>query len=157
MKYRIEHDSLGDVKVPEDRLWGAQTQRSHDNFKIGTGIETMPDEIIKAFGVIKKAAAMANRNVKCTICANVTLRSKMMMTASVDAIILIALPTIWTFAQSGTTKSRISSEMPFFLQQSSVTGITADEEAMERPVRYAGAMFQRHRNGFFPAIIPATV
>lgn len=58
MKYRIEKDSLGQVKVPEDKLWGAQTQRSLANFKIGT--EKMPDEIIRAFALIKKAAASTN-------------------------------------------------------------------------------------------------
>ena len=42
MEYRIEHDSMGEMKVPADRLWGAQTQRSHENFEIGVGIETMP-------------------------------------------------------------------------------------------------------------------
>ena len=60
MKYRIEHDSMGEVKVPENCLWGAQTQRSHDNFRIGAGIETMPTEIIHAFGILKKASAIAN-------------------------------------------------------------------------------------------------
>ncbi len=60
MEYRIEHDSMGEVKVPADRYWGAQTQRSHENFEIGVGIETMPAEIIHAFGVLKKAAAIAN-------------------------------------------------------------------------------------------------
>ena len=44
MDYRIEHDSMGEVKVPADRLWAAQTQRSHENFKIGVDIETMPRE-----------------------------------------------------------------------------------------------------------------
>ena len=58
--YRTEHDSMGEVRVPADRLWGAQTQRSHENFPIGVGIETMPAEIIHAFGILKKAAAGAN-------------------------------------------------------------------------------------------------
>lgn len=60
MNYRIEHDSMGEMRVPEDRLWGAQTQRSVQNFQIGVGIETMPAEIIHAFGILKKAAAMTN-------------------------------------------------------------------------------------------------
>ena len=60
MVYRIEHDSMGEVRVPADRYWGAQTQRSHENFPIGAGIETMPREITRAFGVLKQAAAMAN-------------------------------------------------------------------------------------------------
>ena len=59
MEYRTEHDSMGEIKVPADRLWAAQTQRSHENFEIGVGIETMPMEIIHAFGVLKKAAAVA--------------------------------------------------------------------------------------------------
>ena len=60
MQYRSEHDSMGEVLVPKDAYWGAQTERSRQNFKIGAGIETMPDEIIHAFGVLKKAAARAN-------------------------------------------------------------------------------------------------
>jgi len=58
MKYRIEHDTMGEVRVPADRYWGAQTQRSFENFKIGT--QRMPEEIIHAFGILKKAAAQAN-------------------------------------------------------------------------------------------------
>ena len=64
MEYRIEHDSMGEVKVPSDKLWAAQTQRSHENFEIGVGIETMPAEIIHAFGVLKKAAAIANNALR---------------------------------------------------------------------------------------------
>ncbi|MBO5274974.1 MAG: class II fumarate hydratase [Clostridia bacterium] len=64
MDYRIEHDSMGEVKVPCDRLWAAQTQRSHENFEIGVDIETMPREITHAFGILKKAAAMANHALK---------------------------------------------------------------------------------------------
>ena len=60
MDYRIEHDSMGEVKVPADKLWGAQTERSHENFEIGVGIETMPAEIVHAFGILKKAAALTN-------------------------------------------------------------------------------------------------
>ena len=64
MDYRIEHDSMGEVKVPADKYWGAQTQRSVENFPIGVGIETMPREIIEAFGILKKAAAQANHALK---------------------------------------------------------------------------------------------
>ncbi len=64
MDYRIEHDSMGEVRVPADRLWAAQTQRSHENFPIGVGIETMPMEIIHAFGILKKAAAITNNELK---------------------------------------------------------------------------------------------
>ena len=58
MEYKIEHDSLGEVRVPKDRYWGAQTQRSFENFPIGT--EKMPKEIIRAFAILKKSAAFAN-------------------------------------------------------------------------------------------------
>lgn len=57
-KWRVEHDSMGEMRVPADALWGAQTQRSHENFPIGT--ETMPRGIVRAFAVLKKAAAQAN-------------------------------------------------------------------------------------------------
>ena len=63
-EYRIEHDYMGEVKVPADRYWGAQTERSRGNFPIGVGKETMPEEIIHAFGLLKKAAARANRALK---------------------------------------------------------------------------------------------
>ncbi|MCD7796063.1 MAG: class II fumarate hydratase [Clostridiales bacterium] len=80
MNYRIEHDSMGEVKVPADKYWAAQTQRSYENFKIGAGIETMPREITHAFGILKKAAAISNNKLKpkkmtdekknavCTVC-----------------------------------------------------------------------------------------
>ncbi len=64
MEYRIEHDSMGEIRVPADRYWGAQTQRSCQNFRIGVGLETMPAEIIRAFGVLKRAAAIANNRLK---------------------------------------------------------------------------------------------
>ena len=64
MEYRIEHDSMGEVQVPADKYWAAQTERSRGNFRIGVDIETMPREITKAFGVLKKAAAMANNILK---------------------------------------------------------------------------------------------
>ena len=64
MEYRIEHDSMGEVRVPADRYWAAQTERSHENFRIGVGIEVMPREITHAFGILKKAAAMANNALK---------------------------------------------------------------------------------------------
>ena len=59
--YRIEKDSLGEVKVSSDKLWGAQTQRSLQNFEIG--LEKMPSEIIQAFAILKKAAAKANKSL----------------------------------------------------------------------------------------------
>lgn len=60
MEYRIEKDSLGDVQVPADKYWGAQTERSRNNFKIGDSKQQMPLEIIKGFAYLKKAAAYTN-------------------------------------------------------------------------------------------------
>ena len=61
MDYRIEKDSMGEIEVQADRLWGAQTQRSLQNFRIGT--EKMPTELITAFAYLKKAAALVNENL----------------------------------------------------------------------------------------------
>ncbi|WP_058303173.1 class II fumarate hydratase [Gorillibacterium timonense] len=58
MEYRMEKDTMGEIKVPADKLWGAQTQRSSENFRIGT--ERMPLEVIRAFALLKKAAALVN-------------------------------------------------------------------------------------------------
>ncbi|MBQ9085589.1 MAG: class II fumarate hydratase [Clostridia bacterium] len=64
MKYRTEHDSMGEIQVPAHCLWGAQTQRSVEHFRIGVGQETMPKEIIHAFGILKKAAARVNHRLQ---------------------------------------------------------------------------------------------
>lgn len=61
MEYRIEKDSMGEMKVPVNAYWGAQTQRSYENFKIGT--EKMPKEITYAFAILKKAVAQANHRL----------------------------------------------------------------------------------------------
>ncbi|CAG7629155.1 class II fumarate hydratase [Paenibacillus allorhizosphaerae] len=61
MDYRIERDTMGEIRVPADKLWGAQTQRSSENFRIGT--ERMPMEVVQAFALLKKAAAEANRKL----------------------------------------------------------------------------------------------
>src|SRR5688572_28829050 len=60
MEYRIEKDTMGEVKVPADAIYGAQTQRSIENFKIAQDINPMPKEIIRAFAYLKKAAALTN-------------------------------------------------------------------------------------------------
>ena len=62
MKYRIEKDTMGEVKVPSDKLWGAQTERSRNNFKIGPSA-SMPIEVIYGFAYLKKAAAYANHEL----------------------------------------------------------------------------------------------
>jgi len=61
MEYRIEKDSMGEVKVPADKLWGAQTQRSYENFCIGT--EKIPYELVEVFGILKRAAAAVNKEL----------------------------------------------------------------------------------------------
>ena len=61
MEYRIEHDTMGEVRVPAEKYWGAQTQRSFENFKIG--VEKMPAEVIRAFAVLKHGAAIANHQL----------------------------------------------------------------------------------------------
>ncbi len=61
MNYRVETDSMGEVKVPADKYWGAQTQRALENFKIGG--DQFPPEFIRAFGILKKAAALVNQEV----------------------------------------------------------------------------------------------
>ncbi|MGB7998817.1 MAG: class II fumarate hydratase [Anaerobacillus sp.] len=61
MDYRIERDTIGEIKVPADKMWGAQTQRSKQNFKIGN--EQMPLEVVKAFAILKKSAALANQRL----------------------------------------------------------------------------------------------
>ena len=61
MEYRIEHDSMGQMRVPADRYWGAQTQRSLENFRIST--EKIPMEVIRAFGYLKKASALVNHDL----------------------------------------------------------------------------------------------
>lgn len=60
MDYRIEHDTMGEVQVPAEKYWGAQTERSRNNFKIGDFKQTMPLEIVRGFAILKKAAAHAN-------------------------------------------------------------------------------------------------
>ena len=63
MDYRMERDSMGEMEVPADRYWGAQTQRSYQNFQIGT--EKMPEEVVRAFGILKKAAALGTSRWWC--------------------------------------------------------------------------------------------
>ncbi|HHH20204.1 MAG TPA: hypothetical protein ENK86_06820 [Campylobacterales bacterium] len=58
MTHRTEHDTMGAIEVPHDKYWAAQTQRSLENFKIGT--ETMPSEVVQGFAYLKKACAVVN-------------------------------------------------------------------------------------------------
>ena len=63
MEYRIEHDTMGEVKVPADKYWGAQTERSRNNFKIGGARNQMPLEVVHAFAILKKSAAETNKEL----------------------------------------------------------------------------------------------
>ena len=63
MEYRVEHDSMGEVRVPADKYWGAQTERSHNNFPIGVASRRCPPRS-SIFGILKKAAARANRALR---------------------------------------------------------------------------------------------
>lgn len=80
MNIRIEHDTMGEIAVPAEHYWGAQTQRSLQNFAIGT--ETMPVEIIEAFAVLKKAAAQAN-----LACGKMTEHQSNLIAAACDEIL----------------------------------------------------------------------
>ncbi|MDO5755498.1 MAG: class II fumarate hydratase [Tissierellia bacterium] len=80
MNYRLEKDSMGEIKVPEDQLWGAQTQRSFENFKIGS--EKMPLEVVHQLAKIKKAAAMANKDL-----GLISMEKKELMIKALDEII----------------------------------------------------------------------
>lgn len=75
MEFRIERDTMGEVKVPVSRYWGAQTERSRNNFRIGAPA-SMPIEIIRAFAILKKAAAMANQDLKVLPSEKATLIAK---------------------------------------------------------------------------------
>ena len=73
MEYRIEKDTMGEVKVPIGAYYGAQTQRSIDNFKIAQDINRMPKEIIRAFAYLKKAAALTNKEAGVLTAAKASL------------------------------------------------------------------------------------
>ncbi len=88
MEYRTEHDTMGEIKVPADKYWAAQTERSRQNFKIGVGFEYMPVEIINAFAILKKAAAIANNKI---IPERMTLKKLELITRVCDEIISGAL------------------------------------------------------------------
>ena len=64
MEYRIEHDTMGEVKVPSDKYWGAQTERSRNNFKIGPA-GTMPLEIIEGFAYLKESRSLCKLRGRC--------------------------------------------------------------------------------------------
>ncbi len=120
MKYRIEHDSMGEVRVPAEHWWGAQTQRSLENFRIGT--DTMPKEIIRAFGILKKAAAEANH----------ALRPERMTKEKLDAI---------TVACDEVIGGMLDEEFPLVVYQTgsgTQTNMNANEVIANRGNQVAG-------------------
>ena len=93
MDYRIEHDTMGEVRVPANHYWGAQTQRSHENFPIGT--ERIPEEVIFAFAVLKKAAARYFPAIFGGLILSFALcmgTAAIMGYGTIKALLLIALP-----------------------------------------------------------------
>jgi fumarate hydratase class II len=112
MEYRIEHDSMGDVKVPKNVYWAAQTQRSQENFNIGVGKETMPEEIVKAFGYLKKASALANAELK----PNVMTKDKVKVISQacdevISGVLLEHFPLVVWQTGSGTQSNMNSNEV----------------------------------------------
>jgi len=87
MEYRVEHDSMGEISVESDKYWGAQTQRSLENFRIGT--EKMPEEIIHAFAILKLAAARANSAL---VPSRMTKKKLSAITSAAEEIIKGELP-----------------------------------------------------------------
>ena len=105
MQTRIETDTMGEVQVPLDRYWGAQTQRSLDLFKIGS--HRMPVEVIQALGIIKKAAAMVNHEI-----GGLSLTKREIILKVCDEIIRRNLRVTWSsFARVDTVSPEILSRM----------------------------------------------
>ena len=94
INYRIEHDTMGEIKVPADKYWGAQTERSRQNFKIGVDHEFMPLEIIKAFAILKKSAAKSS-------CAGRDLASVNILSVSPSSAIFPSCITATRWATRG--------------------------------------------------------
>ena len=127
MDYRNEHDSLGDVKIPQSKYWGAQTERSRNNFRIGPEA-SMPEEIIKAFGYIKKAAALTNFEL-----GVLTSDKKDMIVGVCDEII----------------EGKLNDQFPLVIWQTGSgthTNMNANEVIVNRAhVRNGGALTDRER------------
>ena len=110
--YRTEHDTLGEVQVPVDAPWGAQTQRSLNNFKIGS--EKMPVEIINAIAVVKKAAAFANYD-----CGVLSKEKRDAIAQSCDAILVGKLPDafpllVWQTGSGTQTNMNLNEVIAFY-------------------------------------------
>ena len=131
MSFRIEKDTMGEVKVPADKYWGAQTERSRNNFKIGPEA-SMPKEIIYAFGYLKKAAAMAN----CELGALDAAKRDMIATAC-DEIIAGKLddqfPLVIWQTGSGTQSNMNANEVIAYRAHVLSGGKLADEKKVLHP------------------------
>jgi fumarate hydratase class II len=131
MEYRIEKDTMGEVKVPADKYWGAQTERSRNNFKIGPEA-SMPKEIIYAFGYLKKAAAMANHEL-----GVLTAEKKDLIAKACDEIIAGKLddqfPLVIWQTGSGTQSNMNANEVIAYRAHVMTGGKLADEKKVLHP------------------------
>ncbi len=131
MQYRIEHDTMGEVKVPADRYWGAQTERSRNNFKIGPE-GSMPKEIIYAFAYLKKAAAHANMDLgvlskeKCELISKVC---EEILTGTLDS----EFPLVIWQTGSGTQSNMNVNEVVAYRAHVVSGGNLADEKKILHP------------------------
>jgi fumarate hydratase class II len=131
MEFRIEHDTMGEVKVPADKYWGAQTERSRNNFKIGPEA-SMPKEIIHAFAYLKKAAAHANCDLGVLSAEKRDLISKVcdeILTGSLDA----EFPLVIWQTGSGTQSNMNANEVIAYRAHVINGGKLADETKVLHP------------------------
>lgn len=131
MEYRLEHDTMGEVKVPADKYWGAQTERSRNNFKIGPEA-SMPKEIIHAFAYLKKAAAMANADLGVLTAAKRDLIAKAcdeILTGSLDD----QFPLVIWQTGSGTQSNMNANEVIAYRAHVLNGGNLADEKKVLHP------------------------
>src|SRR5215470_9384743 len=120
--FRIEEDALGNVEVPADRLWGAQTERSHENFPIGVGRYRWSRPVIRALGILKKCAALANGELG------------QLPRAKVDLIVRAAQEVI---------DGKLDSEFPLVVFQTgsgTQTNMNANEVIANRAIQLAGGI-----------------
>jgi fumarate hydratase, class II len=131
MEYRLEHDTMGEVKVPADKYWGAQTERSRNNFKIGPEA-SMPKEIIHAFAYLKKAAALANCDL-----GVLSADKKDLIAAACDEILTGSLddqfPLVIWQTGSGTQSNMNANEVIAYRAHVMNGGNLADEKKVLHP------------------------
>jgi fumarate hydratase class II len=131
MPYRIEHDTMGEVQVPSDKYWGAQTERSRNNFKIGPEA-SMPKEIIYAFAYLKKAAAHANKDLgvlSAEKCDLISLACDEILTGALDG----EFPLVIWQTGSGTQSNMNVNEVVAYRAHVLTGGKLADEKKVLHP------------------------